>query len=76
MSKLIDRPWAIVYGPKYSAIHGKGLMYGLGLTREDAWRNAVLVMRGYDQNELDINTDIIGLKRKGMIAQRVEVRLP
>lgn len=75
MSKLIDRPWAIVYGPKYSAIHGKGLMYGLGLTRKDAWSNAVLVMRGYSQSEVDVNADIIGLKRKGMIAQRVEVRL-
>lgn len=76
MSKLIDRPWAIVYGPKYSAIHGKGLMCGLGKSRKDAWENAVLVMRGYDQHQVDVNTDIIGLKRKGMIAQRVEVRLP
>lgn len=76
MSKLIDRPWAIVYGPKYSAIHGEGLMYGLGLNRKDAWANAILVMRGYGQSEVDVNTDIIDLKRKGMIARRVEVRLP
>ena len=71
MRKVIDRPWAIVYGPKYSAIHGKGLMYGLGLTRRDAWENAVLVMCGSPPSNLD--TVIKGLKAKGMIAQRVEI---
>lgn len=73
MTTIIDRPWAIVYGPKYSAVHGKGLMYGLGLTRKDAWSNAVLVMRGFQTSVL--NDEVKQLKRKGMIAQRVEVRL-
>lgn len=75
MSKLIDRPWAIVYGPKYSVIHGKGLMYGLGLTRNDAWENAILVMRGYDIGPIHVKREKEVLKRKGMIAARVEVRL-
>lgn len=74
MSKIIDRPWAIVYGPNSKL--GPGLMYGLGGTRQEAWVHAVLVLRGgYPASILEIDDEIKGLKRKGMVARRVEVRL-
>lgn len=69
--QVIDRPWAIVYGPKCKL--GTGLMYGLGLTRDDAWANAVLVMQGYKSR--DLFCDKKALQAKGMIARRVEVHL-
>jgi hypothetical protein len=70
---IIDRPWAIVYGPKCK--YGRGLMYGLGLTRRDAWDNAILVWNGGPMNlEQKIATKADLIKR-GMIARRVEVHL-
>ena len=76
MRTIIDRPFAVVYGPRYSAIHGKGLMYGLGLTRKDAWSNAVLVMRGSARSDVVLNQEIKALKKKGMVCVRVEIALP
>jgi hypothetical protein len=70
--QVIDRPWAIVYGPRCKL--GTGLMYGLGLTRVDAWNNAVLVYSGVPWG--DHRKDVIAaLKKKGMIARRVAVVL-
>lgn len=68
---IIDRPWAIVYGPKSKL--GPGLMYGLGLTRTDAWSNAILVMYGrMPPNFADAKKN---LQRRGMVARRVTVTL-
>src|SRR5258708_4409417 len=74
-AKIIDRPWAIVYGPKYTAKHGDGLMYGLGLTREEAWSNAILVMNGHSSDTYNYTLEKAALKAKGMITRQVEVRL-
>lgn len=67
---VLDRPWAIVYGPKCKL--GTGLMYGLGLTRREAWENAALLMRG---GSGDAEYDKRLLQHKGMIARRVVVMM-
>lgn len=70
---IIDRPWAIVYGPKCK--YGPGLMYGLGLTRADAWDNALLVYHGGPVNR-DLKAAVkADLKKRGMVARRVQVHL-
>ncbi len=74
MSTVIDRPWAIVYGPKCKL--GTGLMYGLGLTRDDAWRNAVLVYLGYSVADPVFQEQKASLRKRGLVAKRVEVHLP
>jgi hypothetical protein len=71
---IIDRPWAIIYGPK--AELGPGLMYGLGLTRSDAWENAILVYLGREAGPDEQAKTKAELKRKGMVARLVEVHLP
>jgi len=70
--KIIDRPWAIVYGPK--AKMGNGLMYGLGNNRADAWANAILVYYGTHAHG-GLEFEKKKLQRKGMVARKVEVRL-
>jgi hypothetical protein len=68
---IIDRPWAIVYGPKSE--RGPGLAYGLGATRKDAWANTLLILYG----SVPPNSDhaVSALKKQGMVARRVEVHL-
>jgi hypothetical protein len=68
---IIDRPWAIVYGPK--SLRGPGLAYGLGATRRDAWANALLVM--YGSVPPNFNHAKASLQKQGMVARRVEVHL-
>ena len=71
--KIIDKPWAIVYGPKCKL--GTGLMYGLGLTREDAWHNAILVYSGVDEGPVQMKRDKLMLQKRGMVARRVIISL-
>ena len=70
---IIDRPWAIVYGPKSKL--GKGLMYGLGLTRDEAWQHAILVYNGRDEGPVQSRRDKEHLQKQGMIARRVSIVL-
>lgn len=68
---IIDKPWAIVYAPKSKL--GKGLVYGLGLTRVEAWKHASLVWFGESGHDLRNTGEA---KRFGLMAKRVEINLP
>lgn len=69
MSMIIDRPWAIVYGPRCEL--GIGLLYGLGRTREDAWYNSIVVAGSL--SPFSLGSEIARLKKLGMVARRVAV---
>jgi hypothetical protein len=65
---ILDQPWAIVYGPKAKR---KGMLYGLGPTRKEAWENAMLVYSGFTESDAARKVTMAMLQRQGMVARRV-----